>query len=368
MSKASPEIIPDIDGDFPPRLCLQVQGQEAIEQLFLQNLGQNKLHHAWLLTGPRGIGKASMAYKIAKFMLHHQNPITAAQTATSLDVPAGSQAVHLVNAMAHPDFMVLSRPYDLKKDSFKNDIPVAATRRIGNFMSLTSGLASWRICIIDSIDEMTISAANAVLKILEEPPASTLFLLVSHNPGRLLDTIRSRCQTAPLDILSPETVQQLLSNMQPDLEANEAAAIAFLAEGSIGYALEIASLNGLAVYREMVDMLVAMPQPDGVKLHALAERMNSRSADGIFSLFTQFLSAWLHRMVRGSAKGLNCPVLFQEEGESMARLMGDSSLEQWVEVWEKVSILTRETELLNLDRKQTVLESFSLIRAAATQK
>lgn len=368
MSQADLEQMPELDGEFPPRLCAKIYGQEAVEKRFIHALAHDKLHHAWLLTGAQGIGKASFAYRVAKYMLHHQNPMQAAQTSTSLDIPEGTQAAQFVNQLAHPDFLALTRPYDLKKEAFKAEIPIEETRRIRRFMSLTSGLAKWRVCLIDSADEMTIQAAHSVLKTLEEPPVSTLFLLVSHSPGKLLETIRSRCQITPLSPLKPEIVQQLLQEKRPDMDVDTAAAIAFLSDASIGYALQIADMNGLALYREMIDVLTDMPNPDGVKLHALAERMNGRTVTGLFALFNKLLAGWLHRMMNAAARGQAGTVLFEGESDVMARLMTASRLEEWVEVWEKVSRLNQEAELLNLDRKQTVLESFALIKRAAIQK
>ena len=358
------EEIPEIDGDFPPRLSAKLAGHEAVEARFLQNLAQNRLHHAWLLTGAKGIGKAGFAFRLARFLLHHPNPVQAAQNANNLDIPEDSKTQQLVNRLSHPDLMVVNRPYDFDKGVFKADISVESIRNISHFLSLTGAVAHWRVCLIDSVDEMTVSGANALLKILEEPPINTLFLLISHNPGILTATIRSRCQIVPLSPLPLEIVQQILLEKKPELDPDSAAAMAFLANGSIGTALNLAEQGGLDVYREMLVILSAMPKPDNVKLHALAERMNSTDARGLFSLLMWFLTAWLHRMITTYARGQTSRAFFADEEETMCRFLATSSLEQWVEVWEKVGKLDREAERLNLDRKQAVLESFAFIRKA----
>lgn len=359
------EEIPDIDGSRPPRLCQQLAGQDAAVGQFMKNLADGRVHHAWILTGAKGIGKASFAYQAAGFLLHHKNPVAAANDANTLDIPADSESRQLIMNNAHPDLMVITRPYDEKKNKFKTAISIDDIRKIRHFFQRTAGMGGWRVCIVDCADEMTISAANALLKSLEEPPTNALFFIIAHHPGKLLPTILSRCTQLPLKPVETETVNRLLVAEKPELDSNAAAAISYLGNGSIGRALEIADQDGLDVYREMIDLLAQAPALDIAALHQFANRVANRKNEAQFENFFIFLTEWLHRMVRDSAAGQATPVLFEGEGQAMTGLLANSRLEDWVEVWEKVTALCSSAKALNLDRKQTVIECFSLIERAS---
>lgn len=359
------EEFPDIDGDRPPRFCQALAGQDAAVRQFIKSLSEGRLHHAWMLTGAKGIGKASFAYQAAGYLLHHKDPVGAAATTSTFDIPEDSETRQLILNNAHPDLKVITRPYDMGKNKFKTAIAVDDIRNIRQFFQLTAGMGGWRICIVDCADEMTVNAANALLKSLEEPPPNTLFFIISHQPGKLLPTILSRCTQLPLKPLETDTVNRLLVAEKPDLDSNAAAAISYLSNGSIGRALAIADQDGLDVYREMIDLLAQAPVLDVAALHQFANRVANRKNEAQFENFFTFLTEWLHRMVRDSAAGQATPVLFEGEGQAMTGLLANSRLEDWVEVWEKVTALFTSAKALNLDRKQTVLECFSLIERAS---
>lgn len=364
-AEPDPDTLLDIDGTQAPRLCRTLHGHIRAAEMLKQAVSDNKLHHAWLLTGPKGIGKASFAYQAAKYLLSLKPGQLPDMTQTGFADQMDPKTLHLIESGSHPDLFIMNRPYDVKKKDFKKDIPIDSARALRKFMTMTSGFGGWRVCIIDCAEDMTIQASNAILKTLEEPASKTIFFLVSHRPGKLLDTIHSRCQKMPMEILKPEQVQALLSSVRPELDAQVVQAVTHLSEGSIGLALQITDLNGLDIYRDMVDVLASLPGLDGVKLHGFANRMADRRNEGAFRLFSLFLSSWLHLLTRTGATGGQGAPLFEGEADVIQRFLSAASLEQWSDVWEKVAFLLRQSDALNLDRKQTVIECFSAIRKAA---
>ena len=191
--------LPESDrlGEFPhPREATDLFGQSEAEQTLFDAFMSGRMHHAWLLTGPKGIGKATLAYRAARFVLQHGVPeIASAARATDLSTPADQPVARQVIAGSHPNVLTLRRPWDDKAKRFKTVLTVDEVRRTAGFFGLTAGVKSWRIAISDAADDMNVNSENALLKILEEPPPQSLFFLVAHQPGRLLPTIRSRCRT-----------------------------------------------------------------------------------------------------------------------------------------------------------------------------
>ncbi|MGB9368216.1 MAG: DNA polymerase III subunit delta', partial [Xanthobacteraceae bacterium] len=191
--------------DIPhPRQTLSLYGHFGAEQAFLESYRAGRVPHAWLIGGPRGIGKATLAYRMARFVFAYPSPQTA-QNAASLALPPDHPVVRRVAAQGHPDLLALERVAD-DKGKVPMFIPVDMVRRTIGFFGSTAGEGGWRVCIVDSADEMNAAGANALLKILEEPPSRCLLLVVSHAPGRLLPTIRSRCRHLALRALSAEDV------------------------------------------------------------------------------------------------------------------------------------------------------------------
>ena len=183
------EEVPDIDGDNPPRLTRALVGHQTQQTTFLYALNGGRMPHAWLLTGPKGVGKASFAYLAARAVL-------TGGAIEALSPAIENSEAHLVEEGAHPDLFVLKRSYNHKTQKFRGDIPVDAARELKHSFNLSAGRGGWRVAIIDSIDDMNKNGVNALLKLIEEPPEKCLFLIVCHNPGRVLDTIRSRCRTS----------------------------------------------------------------------------------------------------------------------------------------------------------------------------
>jgi len=353
-----------------PRENTALLGHETAEASLLQSFNAGRLPHAWLITGPRGIGKATLAYRFARF-LFAEGPTTQnggsggglfAAPATSLSVAPSHQAFRLVATGAHPDLLVVERGFDPRRKRQRREIVADDARAVGDFLHLTSSQGGWRVVLVDGADTMNPHAANSLLKILEEPPKNTVLLLASDNPARLLPTIRSRCRTLALKPLEEAVITQLLQRFRPGLSSDDQAVLARLGEGSIGRALELAAGEGLAIYSFIINVLQRLPNLDPELLHGFAERMARSGAEDSFSLLTELLPAELARLVTSAAQGSAMPAA---EDRARRNLAGRRSLDQWVSVWEKLTNLFAQAEGINLDRKQVVLNAFFALEEAA---
>ena len=350
----------------PPWRNERLVGHDTAERTMLAAQQTGKLHHAWLLTGPRGIGKATLAWRFARFLLAGQaGGLFGAPD--SLEVAREAPGRALVDARSHPDLFHLRRTLDpnARELRIRNEIAVADVRELGSFMHMTPAMGNWRVAIVDAADEMNIASANAVLKILEEPPPNSVLLMVAHAPGRLLPTIRSRCRRLALHPLAEETVIALLGDYAPNASPDERAALARLAEGSIGRALELASAGSLALYREMVEVLSTLPDLDMPRLHGFAERFARRGeeANADWRSLNYLFDGWLKGLLRQGAVGAgSAPVVPAERGLH-EKLLSAASLDRWMEAWENVARLWSRADAVNLDRKQTVLGSFLILQS-----
>ncbi len=348
--------------DIHPRNNPDLFGHGAAERSLLDAWNSGRLAHAWLICGPKGIGKATLAYRFARFVLAgggEGGGLFGGQP-DSLEIRPDHPVFRRIGAQGHADLEAVERRWaDDKKAKLKTEIVVDDVRGVGGFLSLTPAEGGWRVVIIDSADEMNRNAANAVLKVLEEPPRKALLLLVSHSPGRLLPTIRSRCRRLVLQPLAEATVADLLTRHRPGLAAADLAALARLAEGSIGKALALADEGGLDLYRDLVGLLQGLPRLDVPALHAFGDRVARPENEAAFRTVAELMAWWLARLVRaGGTGGGAIAEVVAGEGALMAQLLTAASLEHWLEVWEKITTLFARTEAVHLDRKQAVLSAF----------
>jgi DNA polymerase III subunit delta' len=327
-----------------PRANADFVGHPAAEQALLRAWRSSRLHHAWLISGPRGIGKATLAFRFARHVLggEAQNPF--AEPASTLAMAPGSAVFRQVASGSHPDLLTIERGYDEKRDRFRTEIVVNDVRELGAFLHLKAAAGGWRVVVVDCADDLNPNAANALLKLLEEPPAQALLLLVSHAPGRLLPTIRSRCRRLALGPLSVSTMEQLLAISCPQLADADRRLLIQLCDGSIGRALEIAAGGGLDLHRDVLDQLGQLPRIDAIALHALGDRLGHKDAADLFRLASEILTGWLGHRVRQAATG--------QGPASAAAPLGRHGLEQWLELWEKITRLFARVDSANLDRKQ----------------
>ncbi|NOZ41649.1 MAG: DNA polymerase III subunit delta' [Alphaproteobacteria bacterium] len=361
-------------------------GHDTAERIFLESFRANRLHHAWLITGPRGIGKASLAHKIARFLLHNppndqsgnppndqsDNPGLFAEepVADSLATDPNSRCNKIISAGGHGDVIVIDRQLNEKTGKMRAEIIIDDVRKLQGFFAMTSLDGGWRVAIIDSADEMNRNAANALLKLLEEPPKNTLLILVAHAPGRLLPTIRSRCRKLRLNPLSAEIVGDILRRKYPDIPPDEIAGYATLSDGSPGLVTNLIEYQGLELYIQLLDILATLPQLDVPLVHKLADGLATKNAEQKYILFCQLLTSFINRLIRHVAaiqSNRKSPIIpaFDGETDLMIRLGQSFPLDQWGELWEKIII---KTGRINLDRKQVVLNILTLLNQKLNQK
>ncbi|MDD9876672.1 MAG: DNA polymerase III subunit delta', partial [Magnetovibrio sp.] len=237
--------------------------------------------------------------------------------------------------------------------------------RTQGFFALTAGEGGWRVIVVDAADEMNPNAANALLKVLEEPPDRALIVLVCHNPGRLLPTIRSRCQKLRLEPLATDAVAALAARYLPELAPDEARVIAGLAGGSVGRALDLAGSDGLAVYGRVMELLDGLPALDVAALHEFAQSCGGAKGQGTFETAADLIRWTLARLVRyvGEA-GAGSGRIDAREQALFQRIGPAAGLESWLQVWEKIDDLLDRANRANLDRKQVILNAFSTLQGA----
>ena len=341
----------EIEGWQTPEERADWFGDRTAERTLLDAYRGGRLHHAWLMTGPKGIGKATLAYRFARFVFAHPDanaPEVAA--AEDLSVDPAHPAFRKVAARAHPNLLALQRGYNDERKRFYTELTVDEIRRTVAFFGSTSGEPGWRIAIVDPADDMNASAANALLKVLEEPPTRALFLIVSHAPGRLAPTIRSRCRRLDIHPLDAETITEKIREGARNASGIDVADLALagrLAVGSLRRAIHLVGEGGIELYRGLSRLLEGLPDLDVAATHAFADRVSGRGADDAFDGFLDALKAWLDRRVRGE----NEP----DPGVILSPAVRAAPLETWAEVWENVRRSSTLADDLNLDRKQAVL-------------
>jgi DNA polymerase III subunit delta' len=301
-----------------------------------------KLHHGLLIGGPQGIGKATFAFHVAHHLLRHPDAASAPET---LAVPDPSTALwRQIASGAHPSVLYLTRPVNERGKGFRTAVTAEEVRRVGRFLSRTAHDGGFRVVIVDPADDMNRHAANALLKNLEEPPAKTVFVLVAHQPGRLLPTIRSRCQFVRLHPLGPPDMRRVMSTI-----GGAAASIsddALERAGGRPRAALLDVLFGGGEIAETTDRLLAQRPLDNLTLHKLADAVCARDAAVQFALFNDHLLETVARAARGAA--------------SQAR---SGEADRLSALWQATAAARIETETYNLDRKQHVLTTVARVHA-----
>ncbi len=354
-----------------PRENPDLFGHENAERELRRLVEAGRLPHAILLSGPRGIGKATLAFRLARFLLAGPDDLPAEMfsgtEAGGLAVDAESGVFRRVASGGHADLLTVERAYDPRRRRLRSDIIVEDTRAIASFFRLTAAEEGWRIVIVDGAEEMNRNAANALLKILEEPPRRGLLLLISHSPGRLLPTVRSRCRRFPLAALSPPLVLKLLEQYRPELARLEAEALAGLAEGSIGRAIELADAGGLALYRSVLSILGQAPRIAVAELYAFADKLVRPDAEEAYRASQELMSQLLARIALRAAGRPFKPeeLIVREEGEVMQRLAACADPARWADLRDRIDRSFANTDQLNLDRKQAVLGAFFALEEMA---
>jgi DNA polymerase-3 subunit delta' len=327
-----------------PRETLALIGHAAQERAFLDALASGRMHHAWLLGGPEGVGKASFAYRAARFVLAGGDPTLRASAATTLAMSESDPATRRVMAQSHPDLHLLRRIPKPDGKGYTSNIPVPAVRRVLDRFGSSAAEGGWRVCIVDPVEDMDRPAANALLKLLEEPPPRALFLLVAHAPGRMLPTIRSRCRLMGFEPLAEAEVAEAgriaLERMGGPFDASALARAAGLGDGSVRRALAYVHPETLALVEAVRARLDALPGLDVTALLALAEDVAGKAGEGDFQVMVETVQSWLGDHLHAHA------------GAGAARLA------PLAEVWDKLTRAAREVETYNLDRRPLVMTMF----------
>ena len=354
-----------LDGAPHPRMTRVLVGQDEAQARFLEAFNSGRLHHGWLITGARGIGKATLAWRIARFLLARRagdGPAPPAETADTLDIPPDHPVSRRVDALSEPRLFVLRRSWDAEKNAMKTVITVREARQLKRFFALSAPDGGRRVVIVDCAEDLHPGAANALLKLLEEPPEDATLLLVSHQPSGLLPTIRSRCQELRCRPLSGDDMVRAMSAARPDDDPGSdasAAALSELSGGSVGEALRISTQDGMRVYGEIVDLFSTLPRLHRPEALKLAESVAGRgkSAQARFELVLHLLDLFLARTARTGISGP--PIVEAAPGEAMLmkRLCpAPPAGRAWAALQQDLGARARKGRAVNLDPAALILD------------
>lgn len=327
--------------DVPhPREVFELEGHDAAEAEFEAARARGRLHHAWLLTGPEGAGKATFAYRAARRLLGAPPAPRFGALGSDPEHPVSRQ----VMARAHPDLLVIER---LGEDGkLRKVIPVDEARKLSEFFSKSPASAPHRVAIVDAADDLNLNAANALLKTLEEPPPRGVLLLVSHSPGRLLSTIRSRCRRLAFQPLPTEAAAAFL-RARAEVTDEAALRLAVMAQGAPGRALALAAAQAITLDDAAREILAELPKLDEGLALSLADRFRGGEGAAQFNLLFERLAERVHaRTAERAAEG-------------------GGPLDRWAQAWETLQRLPREVEALNLDRTDALFTALTELRQAA---
>lgn len=339
-----------IDGIPHPAENFELIGHEGTLAQILQQYASGRMHHGLLLTGPRGIGKATFALRIASHIFRYpdasKSPVKLTSNEDAIDAK--------IAARSHPNLLHLARPWDHDTKKFKTKLTVDTIRLTTAFFGTSRAESGWRVAIVDAADDMNPQASNALLKILEEPPEQTLFFVLSHSPAKVLPTIRSRCQQVFMKPLEDAQVISVLNRFSELDGMNEADKnlLAKLSKGSVRTGILLARENGLEIYKTFMNACAALDKPDWAQIQTMAEKVTARGKEDGFRLLLEFANEYMESRATGRAGQKN--------------IANDiSTLARWAQVWEKTQNSIRLADGYNLDKKQVIINLFQDMGEAA---
>ncbi len=361
-----------VTGAPHPRETLSLIGQGSAEATFLEAFNSGRLHHAWMLMGPRGVGKATLAWRMAKFLLATPDPAGADDMfggpppPESLDVNPEHPVSHRIATGADSGLVTITRTVNEKTGRLRDQIVVDDIRNLAGFFQMSAIDGGRRVVIVDAADDMNVQAANALLKMLEEPPERATLILITHQPSRLLPTIRSRCRTLRLNTLDGAQMQDAMMQAGVD-PGKDAVALAELSGGSVGEALRLSLLNGLAMYTEIIGLLGSLPQLDRVRTLRLAEAAAQRGADEKLDLLFTLLEIALARLARTGATGQPpASEAAPHEAAILSRLAPTPHQGRaWANISQDALSRARHGRAVNLDPAALVLDTMFKIRGTS---
>ncbi|MEC9345231.1 MAG: DNA polymerase III subunit delta' [Pseudomonadota bacterium] len=355
----------EISEALHPAMTPFLAGHAEAEAALAAAANAGSIHHAWLFTGPPGIGKATLAYRFTRSLLAGPSGggLFGAPPAGLHGDPDDPLFAQVAQA-SHPNLLVLRRSWNFDTKRYASEIRVDDVRRLAGFLGQRASRRGRRVVLVDAADDLNRNAANALLKPLEEPPADTVFILVAHAPGGLLPTIRSRCRRLVLRPLSAGDADSVVARQAPELDPSERAELLALSDNAPGRALRLAAAGGTTLYRRLLETLSGLPAIDPGKAQALGDMVADRSSgETAFALLTDMLDGLLKRLVRAGQGDTDTP---PAEAELLARL-GGVRLDQWFEVWDNLARLRERTEAVNLNRKAVLLSLLSAFETAAAR-
>jgi DNA polymerase III subunit delta' len=354
-----PAAEPDrLAGFSAPREVDRLFGHQSAQQELAAAFESGRMHHAWLIVGPEGVGKATLAYRFARAVLGDGE-------AVDRDHPVFRK----VAALSHPNLLLIRRSWVEKSKRWSQWILIDEVRRLRGFLGHSAGEGGWRVVIVDRADELNQSAANALLKALEEPPPRTLFLLISSAEGRLPVTIRSRTRTLRVRDLGQDDLERAVrAALERDghkADDKTLATALALSEGSVRRALELISGEGIELYDEIASSLAALPEIEGPRLHRQVARLAGAGDSERLDLYLSLLLGLVERLIRFTATAEGGAT--RDERTLAGRLVSPANLGHWAEAWEAISEAKAEAFALNLDRSLLVLETWFRLQATARE-
>ncbi len=354
-----------------PHMMRDCLGHQDVESELLALINKGELPHALIFSGPKGIGKATMAFRLSRYLLKHGvkdseddggglfgDALPPLPDATTLDIPFDDPVFMQIAASANPNTLYLERAYDERKGQHKKGIDVETARQVVPFMRMTAHDGGWRCVIIDDADLMYNNSQNAILKILEEPPEKTLLVLVTHRLGALIPTIKSRCRTVRFDTLEYDDFNNLLQRVE-DVPAKDVKVLFDLSRGCAGRAINMLEEGGLEVIHTVFDLLRNFPRWDWKKIHQIALSMSRKGQENSLRAFEEVMIWFLDSMLRAKASGRELPEIFG--AQSFNILLSHYSLMEWIEISTNIKELFIDIERSNLDKRQTVFGVFTLL-------
>lgn len=353
QNRADTGIESDRFGATPhPRLTHELFGHAEAERELYLSYHSGRLPQAIIIGGPPGIGKATLAWRIARFLLAYPD-LSACPEKADFSVLPGHPVARQIAALSHPDIVLLRREWNPETSKLSSQIAVDDIRRAIHMFQQAAGQGGYRVALIDCAEDLNASSANALLKVVEEPPPRSLFLIVAHRPGRMLATLRSRCRSILLKPLGPADMRNIIRTLgEPWSCASEAmlANAVARAQGSIHDVLRLLDEGSASTDAALRSLLEALPRIDWVQVHALAERVSARDGAKEYEMMRAAIEDWLTAKVREGARAA---------GGACVRQLAPYAL-----IWEKLAEAAREAEVYNLDKRPLVLSIFAELAMA----
>ena len=376
MTEAQLILSDQIEGYPHPKLTETLYGHEYQEKEFIDCYNSSKLHHGWLITGPKGIGKATLAWRIAKYVL--TQPIKNIETNSFFDELNGQNSSEFdkqfknstearILAESEPRLAVIRRSFDEKRKTFKTSIGIDEIRRLSTFFSLSVSDGGCRVAIIDCADELNINAANALLKTLEEPPKNTVFLLISHSPESLLPTVRSRCRELRLEKLSNQNLFSALQQINLEIPKNDSEIFSLLGSGSVGNTIRLLKYDGANIYRCILSFLNQLPNLDGCELEKFVATFLGIKNRGRLELLIELLNLSIARVSKSGVLGPSFTDQVLEDEKSIFQKLcpTPNNAKKWAELAQTQSKNLKHGLSVNLDPGSMILDTFFRIEDCA---